>query len=99
MLLLRCVRKSRILRYSRQVIAKLQSEEYKYNIPRINANPSTHPEVLLHPPKIYAALFRSSFGVAAGNAANVAMIIAKLANTNTFCNLARIRVAELPRNP
>jgi hypothetical protein len=65
----------------------------------MKANPSTHPEVLFHPPKIKEALFRSSLGVAAGNAANVAMMIAKFANTNTFCNLARIRVAELPRSP
>jgi len=65
----------------------------------IKANPLTHPEVLLHPPKMYCAELRSSEGVVAGNAAKVAMIIAKFAKTKTFCNLARIRVAELPKNP
>ena len=50
----------------------------------MKAKPSTQPEVLFQPPNMYSAELRSSFGVVAGNAANVAMIIAKFANTKTF---------------
>src|SRR5277367_18079 len=94
-------RKSRSLQCSIQEIAKLEQSINGIwkGAQMMKANPLTHPEIFSHPPKMYCAELRSSTGVVAGSAANVAMMIAKLAKTKTFCNLARTRVTEHPRNP
>src|SRR5271167_220955 len=97
---LRCERKHQNHRYSIQVRARLKvNTEFLRKIQVMNANPLTHPVTFCQLPKINCAEFLSSTGVVAVSAANVAMMIAKLAKINKFCNLARIRVAELPRSP
>src|ERR1700733_1508560 len=94
-------RKNRILQYSTQETARLEQsiKDIRKEIQTMKANPLTHPEIFSHPPKMYAAELRSSTGVVAGRAANVARMIAKLARTKTFCNLARTRATEHPRIP
>src|SRR5436305_54839 len=98
MLPLRYGRKNRTRRCSTPEIAKLEVSDCnlkKKYVQIRKANPLTQPVKFCQPPKMNCASFRWSVGVVAGSAANVAIIIAKLAITKTFCNLARIRVDKL----